>query len=41
MILRREHLGNHPAVFRSMTGLTVDAFDQMLPDLLAAFRDRR
>jgi hypothetical protein len=37
MILRREHLGQHPAVFRSLTGLTVAAFDQMLPELLAAF----
>jgi hypothetical protein len=42
MIFRREHLGKHPAVFRSMTGLTVEAFDQMLPELLAAFAaDRR
>jgi hypothetical protein len=42
MILRREHLGHHPAVFRSMTGLTVAAFDRMLPGLLAAFEaDRR
>jgi hypothetical protein len=42
MIFRREHLGQHPAVFRSMTGLTVAAFDQMLPELLAAFAaDRR
>jgi len=37
MILRREHLGQHPAVFRSMTGLAVGTFDQMLPELLAAF----
>jgi hypothetical protein len=37
MIFRREHLGQHPSVFRSMTGLTVEAFDQMLPELLAAF----
>jgi len=37
MILRREQLGNHPSVFRSMTGLTVAAFDQMLPELRAAF----
>ena len=37
MILRREQLGNHPAVFRSMTGLTVEAFDQLLPELRAAF----
>src|SRR5262245_25904718 len=42
MILRREQLGRHPAVFRSMTGLTVEAFDAMLPELLAAFAaDRR
>jgi hypothetical protein len=41
MILRREHLGQHPAVFRSMTGLTVEAFDQVLPELLAAFADDR
>jgi hypothetical protein len=37
MILRREQLGNHPSVFRSMTGLTVAAFDQLLPQLRAAF----
>jgi len=42
MILRREPLGKHPSVFRSMTGLTVDAFDRLLPELLAAFAaDRR
>jgi len=41
MILRREQLGQHPAVFRSMTGLTVGAFDQLLPELLAAFADDR
>jgi hypothetical protein len=42
MIFRREHLGQHPSVFRSMTGLTVAAFDQLLPELLAAFAaDRR
>src|SRR5262245_35288990 len=42
MILRREPLGQHPAVFRSMTGLTVEAFDRMLPGLLQAFdADRR
>lgn len=42
MIFRREHLSKHPSVFRSMTGLTVAAFDLMLPDLLAAFdADRR
>jgi DDE superfamily endonuclease/Helix-turn-helix of DDE superfamily endonuclease len=42
MILRRDQLGNHPAVFRAMTGLTVEAFDQLLPELRAAFAaDRR
>jgi hypothetical protein len=42
MIFRREHLGQHPAIFRSMTGLSVGAFDQMLPALVAAFAaDRR
>ena len=41
MILRREHLGSHPAVFRAMTGLTVAAFDQLLPELRAAFAAAR
>jgi len=42
MILRREQLQKHPSVFRAMTGLTVKAFDQMLPELLTAFgTDRR
>jgi hypothetical protein len=42
MIFRREHLGQRPAVFRSLTGLTVEAFDRLLPELLAAFdADRR
>jgi hypothetical protein len=42
MILRREHLGQFPAVFRSMTGLTVAAFDALLPELVAGFNaDRR
>jgi hypothetical protein len=41
MILRREHLGNHPTVFRAMTGLTVAAFDQLLPELRAAFAAAR
>lgn len=42
MILRRQHLSKHPSVFRSMTGLSVAAFDLLLPDLLAAFAaDRR
>src|SRR5690349_124859 len=41
MILRREQLGKHPSVFRAMTGLTVAAFDQLLPALRAAFADTR
>jgi hypothetical protein len=41
MILRRERLGNHPSVFRAMTGLTVEAFDQLLPELRAAFTAAR
>jgi DDE superfamily endonuclease/Helix-turn-helix of DDE superfamily endonuclease len=42
MIFRREPIGQHPAVFRAMTGLTVEAFDAMLPGLLQAFHsDRR
>jgi DDE superfamily endonuclease len=42
MILRRDQLGQHPSVLRSMTGLTVAAFDQLLPELRAAFAaDRR
>jgi hypothetical protein len=42
MILRRERLGQHPSVFRAMTGLTFAAFDQLLPELRAAFAaDRR
>jgi hypothetical protein len=42
MILRREHLPQHPSGFRAMTGLTAEAFDDMLPGLLGAFAaDRR
>src|SRR5947209_348683 len=41
MILRREHLGKHPPVFRAMTGLTVAVFDQLLPELRAAFAAAR
>jgi hypothetical protein len=41
MILRREYLGKHPSVFRAMTGLTVAAFDQLLPALRAAFAAAR
>jgi DDE superfamily endonuclease/Helix-turn-helix of DDE superfamily endonuclease len=41
MILRREHLSKHPSVFRAMTGLSVDAFDEMLPGLVEAFHGQR
>jgi hypothetical protein len=41
MILRREQLGKHPADFRSLTGLTVEAFDQLLPEPLTAFAAAR
>jgi hypothetical protein len=42
MILRRDHLGRFPTVFRAMTGLTLAVFDAMLPQLLVAFHaDRR
>ena len=42
MTLRREYLGRHPAAFRAMTGLTVEAFDRLLPEFLTAFTaDRR
>jgi DDE superfamily endonuclease/Helix-turn-helix of DDE superfamily endonuclease len=42
MIFRREHLGQHPAVSRRMTGLSPQAFDEMLPGLPQAFHaDRR
>lgn len=41
MILRREQLGKHPSVFRAMTGLTVAAFDQLVPALCAAFAAAR
>lgn len=41
MILRRKHLGKHPSVFRSLTGLTVALFDQLVPDLVAAFHATR
>src|SRR3954470_8888973 len=41
MILRREHLGRHPSVFRAMTGLSVEAFDRLLPGWLDAFTAAR
>lgn len=41
MILRREQLSKHPSVFRAMTGLSIDAFDAMLPGLVEAFHRQR
>jgi hypothetical protein len=37
MIFRHWHLSQHPAVFRSMTGLTVDEFAALFADLQPAF----
>src|SRR5689334_15292330 len=37
MILRYAHLGRHPSVFRSMTGLRVAEFDALVADLLPAY----
>jgi hypothetical protein len=39
MILRLEHLAQHPSVFRAMTGLSLAVFDDMLPGLLRAFHE--
>jgi DDE superfamily endonuclease/Helix-turn-helix of DDE superfamily endonuclease len=41
MILRRDQLGQHPSVFRSLTGLTVQDFDCLLPGWLDAFAAER
>jgi hypothetical protein len=41
MILRRELLGRHPSVFRALTGLTVEAFDRLVPAWVAAFAAAR
>jgi hypothetical protein len=41
MILRRDHLGRFPTVFRAMTGLTLAVFDALLPELVAAFHAAR
>jgi hypothetical protein len=42
MILRLPRLRHFPTVFRALTGLTLAAFDAMLPELLDAFHaDRR
>jgi hypothetical protein len=41
MILRLERLRTFPSTFRSMTGLTVALFDQLVTDLTAAFTAAR
>jgi DDE superfamily endonuclease/Helix-turn-helix of DDE superfamily endonuclease len=41
MILRRQHLSAHPAVFRAMTGLPVSLFDELLEELLPAYHRAR
>ncbi len=41
MILRLQRLRTFPAVFRSLTGLTVSAFDELVPELLDAFQASR
>ena len=38
MIARLEHLRRHPAVFRHLTGLALDLFDELAADLLPAWR---
>jgi hypothetical protein len=37
MTFRREYLGQHPPVFRPLTGLTAETFDRLPPELLRAF----
>ena len=37
MICRRDALSQNPSMFRALTGLTVTAFQALLPELLAAF----
>jgi hypothetical protein len=39
MIARLDRLRKHPAVFRSLTGLTPDVFDALLADVLPALAD--
>ncbi len=41
MFLRRGHLGQHPPVFRAMTGPSAEAFGGMLPGLLRASHEGR
>jgi hypothetical protein len=37
MILRYEHLSQHPKVFKSMTGLRVSEFDALASDVLPRY----
>ena len=37
MILRYEHLSQHPKVFQAMTGLRVSEFDELLKDVLPVY----
>lgn len=39
MILRYEHLSQHPNVFKSLTGLRVSEFDELVEDVLPAYRE--
>jgi len=41
MILRYAHLSRHPSVFRAMTGLKLEVFDQLVIDLLPACQTAR
>src|SRR5262245_28501944 len=42
MICRRDYLSQYPTAFRTLTGLTVPAFDDLLADVLPAYHaDRR
>jgi DDE superfamily endonuclease/Helix-turn-helix of DDE superfamily endonuclease len=39
MILQYAHLTTHPTVFRSLTGMTIAAFDALLTDALPRYRE--
>ena len=39
MILRYEHLSQHPNVFKGLTGLRVSEFDELVEDVLPAYRE--
>jgi hypothetical protein len=39
MILRYEHLSQHPNVFKSLTGLRVSEIDELVEDVLPAYRE--